>query len=507
MSTLKIKLLRYNPFYDRMIRKREYYTYECCGDQMKRKITVVLITCVILIIAAIVGPFLPYRKVSAETKDKFSTDIFYGDKEGTDRVQLLESNRSALDERIRLLHQAKNRIIMSTFDMRPGESTEDVLAMLLHKADHGVKVQVLVDGISGLIRMKGNALFYAASSHPNVEIKIYNELDLLRLWKSQGRMHDKYIIVDDLGYILGGRNTFDYFLGEYSTNSRSRDREVLVYNTKWDEKKDNTSSLKQVEKYFNNIWNLDVCTYFHDEQTLRERKEVRSQIRMLEQRYEKIKEENPDLFKEIDYAKQTVPTNRIQLLSNPTGIYGKEPLVFYELTELMKQAQNQVIIHTPYAVCNGYMDSTLKEVCRKVPEVHMLVNSVENGDNVVASSDYLKFKSKILDTGIQLLEYDGGESYHGKSILIDDNISVIGSYNLDLRSTYVDTELMLVIDSCPLNQELRGAMETLETDSRIVVNRNTYITPENVQVAEVPVWKKMLWGFFGIILHPFRVMI
>ena len=44
-------------------------------------------------------------------------------------------------------------------------------------------------------------------------------------------MHDKYVIVDDGAYILGGRNTFDYFLGDYDTKNKSLDREVLVYNT------------------------------------------------------------------------------------------------------------------------------------------------------------------------------------------------------------------------------------------------------------------------------------
>ena len=29
-----------------------------------------------------------------------------------------------------------------------------------------------------------------------------------------GRLHDKYLIVDDTAYIVGGRNTYDYFLGE-----------------------------------------------------------------------------------------------------------------------------------------------------------------------------------------------------------------------------------------------------------------------------------------------------
>lgn len=476
-------------------------------NKIKQKIALAFLIVVVLIIAAIVGPFMYYKKISKDTKENFNAEEFYGDQEGTDRAQLLETNISAWDERIRLFNQAQDRIIMSTFDIRPGESAKDVLAMLLHKAEEGVKVQVLVDGISGKIRMEGQELFYAVSSHPNVEIKIYNMLNPLQLWKSQGRMHDKYIIVDDLAYILGGRNTFDYFIGDYATDDRSRDREVLVYNTGHGEKQDRTSSLWQVEDYFNKIWNLDVCTYFHEDESLREKEEVQEQIDLLEQRYQEIRTEHPDLFQIPDYSSVTVPTNQIQLVSNPTGIYGKEPVVFYELSELMKQAEQQVTIHTPYAVCNGYMYDTLEEICDQVPDVRMLVNSVENGDNVVASSDYLKFKGKLLDTGIQIMEYDGGESYHGKSILIDDNISVIGSYNLDLRSTYVDTELMLVIDSRPFNTELKEAMNILENDCRIVIDKDTYETPDHIQVAEVPFWKRALWVFLGIVLHPFRVMI
>ena len=62
-------------------------------------------------------------------------------------------------------------------------------------------------------------------------------------------------------------------------------------------------------------------------------------------------------------------------------------------------------------------------------------------------------------------------------------------------------------DSRPFNKELKDAMEILEKDCRIVADKDTYITPDHIQVAEVPVWKRILWGFLEIILQPFRVMI
>ena len=42
-----------------------------------------------------------------------------------------------------------------------------------------------------------------------------------------GRMHDKYLIADGKTYILGGRNTYNYFLGEFPGH-KNYDRDVLV---------------------------------------------------------------------------------------------------------------------------------------------------------------------------------------------------------------------------------------------------------------------------------------
>ena len=461
----------------------------------------------VYLVAGAVGPFVHYKKVSEETKKNFSVSECYRDRTGVDRAMLLETNKSAWDERIRLFHQAKERIVLSTFDMRDGKSTRDLLAVLYHRAEEGIKIQILVDGVSGTIRLEGNELFYALSSHPNVEIKIYNKLNLAMPWKTQGRMHDKYVIVDEMAYILGVRNTFDYFIGDYPNKNMSYDREVLIYNTNPKQRGEDESSLYQVEAYFSRMWDKKECRLFHDQENLREDHKVKSMIDMLTKRYEKLKKENPGLFRDCDYGEMTCETNKVTLLSNPTGIYGKKPVLFYELSELMKQAKERVIIHTPYVVLNGYMKRELTEIAGQVPDSRMVINSVENGDNFMASSDYLYRKNEVFNTGVQILEYDGGVSYHGKSVVIDEDMSIIGSYNMDLRSTYVDTELMLAVQSRELTEELTGYMEEMEKDCRTVTGPDTYEVPEHIQVEEIPFWKKAAMRVVGLIMQPFRSMV
>ena len=62
---------------------------------------------------------------------------------------------------------------------------------------------------------------------------------------------------------------------------------------------------------------------------------------------------------------------------------------------------------------------------------------------------------------------------HTKTVLVDDNISIVGSYNLDMRSTYLDTELMLVIESKRLNEEIRDTENVYMEKSKEVKTDGT----------------------------------
>ena len=77
--------------------------------------------------------------------------------------------------------------------------------------------------------------------------------------------------------------------------------------------------------------------------------------------------------------------------------------------------------------------------------------------------------------GFRCSEYDGGVSYHGKSIVIDEDMSIIGSYNMDLRSTYVDTELMLAVQSRKLTEELTGYMDEIRQKGLQSSDRTGYL--------------------------------
>lgn len=96
---------------------------------------------------------------------------------------------------------------------------------------------------------------------------------------------------------------------------------------------------------------------------------------------------------------------------------------------------------------------------------------------------------------------------HTKSILIDNRLSLIGSFNWDMRSAYLDTELMLLVDCPALNAALREQTEEMMRQSRLVLPGGTetagaaYIAPERSP------FKAALQAVIRSLIRPFRFVL
>lgn len=431
---------------------------------------IVLAVLIILVIAFVVlVPYIKQPEITEETKKQFHVEKFYGEHPSGERAKILPKNGEALEERIRMISQAKEEIILSSYAMKADISGKQVLAALLDAADRGVKISIVTDGVPYVTSIWGNPYFLALAAQENVEIKIYNPLRFWQPWKLMGRLHDKYLVIDQSMYILGGRNTYDFFLGD-QPGYKNYDWDMLVCVP--EDRKD--TSLQQVRAYFESVWELSDCKKYGESFIWKWNPSVKFAEEELRSRYKELAEEHPDWLTAKDYTEETVEVKKMTLLSNPIHVYAKEPVVYYEMTELMKQADSKVLFHTPYIICNDWMMEQLTEVCEGEREVRMMTNSVANNGNPFGAMDYQRNRGKIIDTGVQIMEYDGGVSYHGKCFTIDDRLTGIGSFNWDMRSAYLDTELMLVADSEELTAQMNQAMAEYEEKSLKVVDENSY---------------------------------
>ena len=207
---------------------------------------------ILVYIGALTIPYVAHKKVSSSFQESFAKRTFSNDSVGTERTAYIDDNVEALQYRLRMVEEAEEEIILSTFDFNADQAGKDMMAALSSAAKRGIKVRVIVDGFSGLLDLnglKGKPWFQAFAAQENVSIKIYNPVNLLKPWNLQARLHDKYFIIDEKMYLLGGRNTTNLFLGDYSS-SKNIDRELFVYETAAAE----DSSLLQVRDYFEAVW-------------------------------------------------------------------------------------------------------------------------------------------------------------------------------------------------------------------------------------------------------------
>lgn len=439
----------------------------------------------------------------AEPSDKGITEPTDHGVQGTDidrtqeRILSIDDNREALLWRLRLIEAAREKIVLVTFDFGDDSSGQDVMAALLHAANRGVAVRILVDGMNGQLKLWGSDHFQELAEHENVEAKLYNPVSLLKPWKANYRMHDKYLIADDFAYILGGRNTNDLFLGEY-VEKYNEDRDILVYESVSGQ----GNSYGQLQKYFEEIWMQDCCKDYRRIPLINRGKREKEEAD-LEQHYVSLRECYPEVWEKTDWEKETEPVRSMELYTGSVKPENKAPVLWKKMLGDMEEGKD-ILIQTPYMICSKEMYRDLAGLVENNSKVQILLNAVESGTNPFGCTDYLNQKKKIQKTGVDTYEYLGEQAMHTKTILIDEDISIVGSCNADMRSIYLDTEMMLVIDSPGLNAELRRQADKLMKQSRHILPDGTVQDGENYHPVTQSAEKAAVYAVLRVVTLPLR---
>lgn len=453
---------------------------------MKKIIKILFILLLILILYILAGMIVP--PLFQKTTEK-NNRIEYCEKKGApERVLSIDNNEDALVWRLKLIENAKKKIVLATFDFRDDNSGKDIMSALFNAADRGVQVQILVDGMNGMLWSRSDG-FKELCAHKSIEVKMYNPINIFVPWKLNYRMHDKYLIADDFAYILGGRNTDDLFLGNYR-KSYNEDRDILVYETE----SGKGNSFIQLQKYFEEIWNLSCCKSY-------ERKDEKGDT--LREHYKEVVQKYGKKLGEPNWKKETIEANSIELCTNEIEPKNKEPRLWDVMIQEMKQSDD-ILIQTPYIICNEKMYQDLKSIGFDKKNGDMMINAVESGTNPFGCTDYLNEKKNIQKTGLNTYEYLGNQALHTKTILVSDNISFVGSCNLDMRSVYIDTEMMLRIDSPELNKAIREQVEALKYKSRHVLPNGNVVKGKDYRPKEQSKKEKTFQNILRKLIIPMR---
>ena len=366
---------------------------------------------------------------------------------------------------------------------------------LVRAADRGVKVNILVDDI---MVNTGIQDILTLNSHENINIKIYNPgvnlgKNLFSKVKkfstdfrsANQRMHNKTFIVDNKVVITGGRNIADEYF-DYDHEYNFRDRDVLLLG----------KTTKDVTKSFYEFWTDSLSVPVTDLNT-------EDPLNVSDpHHFERLHEyacnpENfwpavrvrldsfPSDFKKAQQAGRLVWVDSMVFVSDDPGKndgtqgLGGGGKTTTALAELVQNAKSTIDIQSPYLITTDESRQLFKDAVDRGVKVRILTNSLASTDNVEAFSSYQSDRTKLLETGVEVYEFrpDAEErtkimtgelqatleempifGLHAKSMVVDGEIAVIGTFNLDPRSANLNTECITVIPSSIIAQSVLDGM-------------------------------------------------
>lgn len=155
-----------------------------------------------------IGFFLIHKPQTVEKTPLLSYADFNDDKLGPDKVVILEERLNSAIARINLVENANSSIKIAYYAVHDGLASDIFYGSILKAANREVKVELLLDGMFHNLKGIEKRTLYALINHPNIKVRFYEPLNLLKPWTLNNRLHDKFIIVDET-YVLLGDETLE----------------------------------------------------------------------------------------------------------------------------------------------------------------------------------------------------------------------------------------------------------------------------------------------------------
>ncbi len=409
-------------------------------------------------------------------------------------VYRLDSGLEALDARIGLIQYAEKSIDVQSYLLRDDKSGNRIVLGLVEAADRGVRVRLLMDDA---LTEPIDAGLMAINEHTNIEIRVFNPFPrrrsrLVSLIANfnvlNRRMHNKSFTVDNRVTIVGGRNLADEYFQTGGENEFV-DEDLLAIGAVVDEVSDgfdlywNTSEAIPINVFdpVDRLLSIDQAIsegqrYLreHAHTPLVEQVGMRLTEKLLEKSLPLIA---ADVQLVMDRPERVRRILRRQL--SETTRY---------LQKLVSAADREVIIVSPYFVPQMQGVDFFAALVRKGVRVCVVTNSLASTNHISVHAVYARYRKPLLRQGIELYELAphfrqrGGPVHefatkltlHSKVAVIDRERTFVGSFNLDPRSLYINTEMGVVVESAELAstmaQSIVGSLP--ETAYRLYLGRS-----------------------------------
>lgn len=384
------------------------------------------------------------------------------------KAYLINDEVEGLQIKIDMIRNAKKEVSLAYYAIYEDESGCRVLAAAVEAARRGVTVKIMIESMAS--KLSKPLLEYLCTE--NIVVEYFNQFRWSKMFKNLTSLHDKLLIVDNKYFITGGRNiTNNYYSSLYASKKRFTDLEIFVEGPIASETTD----------YFNHIWNAPFTSFLNNKyknKNAKKRKIINDKINTI------IKNEKTN---NIEYwTNQCTEIQEISFIRDYYHYLPRTRFVTNKILSLIYEADETIKIESPYTAPPRMMRRALRSSAQKGTKIRIVSNAAFATDVLLAAAVFDKDRKKYLKWGVRVYEYEGPNTLHSKTMVIDDKISVIGTYNLDQLSYSLNSETIIVIEDSTFTTKLTKIL-----DQRIL-NCKPIFTTENPKATRNLNWKQKI---------------
>lgn len=326
-------------------------------------------------------------------------------------VTLMNDGIRLIEEMLGEIEAAEHHIHIEFFIIRDDEIGGKFTDLLIRKAREGVEVRLIYDGLGS---KELNKSILDKLEEGGVMVGIYDDLPQAILkGKLNHRNHRKILIIDGtIGYV-GGFNIGNEYLGRDESIGPWHDLQM----------KAKGDVVQWMQKIFLADW-----FYVSDEKIV-----------------------DPKYFPRL----RSESSKAVQMITSGYDTHWNEISQLY--FSLIAGARKKIYIATPYLILNDSMLKALQTAALRGVDVRIIIP--EKPDLFLVGWANSAFFRDLLKAGVKLYLFKDGY-LHSKAFTADDEITSVGSANLNTRSLFLDYEANAVIYDEEIAKDMKGIFQS-----------------------------------------------
>lgn len=305
------------------------------------------------------------------------------------------------------LKAAKKYIFLEYFIISPGKVWESVLSILKEKAQEGVEVRLMYDGLMSAFSLPFD--YPGKLAEYGILVKKFSPIKPFLSTAQNSRDHRKIVVIDGEIAYTGGINLADEYMNEIVRFGHWKDTAVRLKG----------DAARSFTLMFLQMWYMT----------------------------EKGAGE---------YEKYLLPKGFCQTGKGYVIPFNDDPTNRQDIAEnvylhLLYQAKKYVHIMTPYLIIDNEMVKALCFAAERGVDVRIVMPHIPDKKMILAIGR--TYYPQLLASGVKIYEYTPG-FVHAKQFVADDCLAVVGTVNLDYRSLYQHFECAALICENPVIMDI-----------------------------------------------------